>query len=60
LSKIKKGRSAVIDELKIEEFYERDRNKIQNDPIMDKYIPIVKERIQRRFSDSSLVSKHKV
>jgi hypothetical protein len=60
LSKISKGRSAVMGKLKIEEFYERDRNEIKNDPIMDKYILTVKERIQRRFPDSNLFSEHKV
>jgi hypothetical protein len=50
LTKIDKGRSAVADKLLLEEFYQRDRNEIKNDPIMDKYIPIVKEKILQRFS----------
>jgi hypothetical protein len=52
LVKVSKGRSAVAAQLKIEEFYERDRNEIKNDTIMDKYIPLVIERISKRCSDS--------
>jgi hypothetical protein len=48
LGKMNKGRSAVTEKLKIEEFYARDKNDIKNDPIMDKYIPLVKENIRKR------------
>jgi hypothetical protein len=54
LAKVNKGRSAVANKLQVEEFHKRNRNEIKNDPIMDKYGPIVKERIQRRFSLSNL------
>jgi glycosyltransferase involved in cell wall biosynthesis len=49
LVKVNKGRSAVAAKLKIEEFYERDKNDIKNDTIMDKYIPVIKENISKRF-----------
>jgi hypothetical protein len=48
--KMKKGRATSPGDIPIEEFYRRDRNEIKNDTIMDEYIPIVKERIKRRFS----------
>ncbi|GHT46929.1 hypothetical protein AGMMS49965_24750 [Bacteroidia bacterium] len=33
------------------QFIEDDYNEIKNDPIMDKYIPIVKEKIRQRFNN---------
>jgi glycosyltransferase involved in cell wall biosynthesis len=50
LSKIQKGRSAVAAKLKIEEFNQRDCNDIKNDPVMDSYIPLVKENIKKRYA----------
>jgi glycosyltransferase involved in cell wall biosynthesis len=50
LGKVKKGRSAVAKYLSVDEFSSFDHNEIKNDTIMDKYIPLVKENIRRRFS----------
>jgi glycosyltransferase involved in cell wall biosynthesis len=48
LAKIEKGRSAVAAKLTVEEFNKRDCNEIKNDPVMDSYIPLVKENIKKR------------
>jgi hypothetical protein len=48
--KISRGRATSPGSFSLEEFYRRDCNNIKNDPIMDKYIPLVKENILKRFS----------
>jgi hypothetical protein len=42
------NKGPVEDKFSIDEFYARDLNDIQNDPIMDTYIPLVKERLKQR------------
>jgi hypothetical protein len=41
----------------IEEFTRRDYNEVKNDPIMDKYILLIKENIQKRFVTGSYTEK---
>jgi hypothetical protein len=42
------GRTSSPGKLPLEEFYKRDRNEIKHDPIMDKYIQIVKNRLKQK------------
>jgi hypothetical protein len=47
-SRIDLGRASSPGKLSVEEFYNRDHNEIKNDPIMDKYIPLIKNRINQK------------
>jgi hypothetical protein len=35
----------------INDFYDHDRNEIQNDLIMDKYIPLIYENVRKRYGN---------
>ena len=48
VSRIDLGRASSQGKLSPEIFERRDRNDIKNDPVMDKYIPIVKEQLIKR------------
>jgi len=48
-SRIENGRVFSPGKLPIDEFYNRDRNEIKNDTIMDKYIQKVKDNLKLRF-----------
>jgi hypothetical protein len=45
LSRIDLGRASSPGKLFVNDFYDRDHNEIKNDPIMDKYISIIKNRL---------------
>jgi len=45
------GRVSSPGKLPIEEFFNRDRNEIKNDIIMDKYIPIIKENLKKKDNE---------
>jgi hypothetical protein len=49
ISRIDIGRASTIGKLPINEFYNRDRNEIKDDNIMDKYIQKVKDNIKLRY-----------
>jgi hypothetical protein len=51
--KISRGRAVSPNRFSLDEFYRRDCNDIKNDTIMDKYIPLVKENILKRFSEKT-------
>jgi hypothetical protein len=46
-SRIDLGRASSPGKFSVDEFYNRDHNEIKNDPIMDKYIPIIKYRLNQ-------------
>jgi hypothetical protein len=48
LDRIELGRTSSPGKLSVEVFYERDRNEIKNDPIMDKYIQTIKNRLKQK------------
>jgi hypothetical protein len=47
-SRIAQGRAASPGKLTVENFYNRDRNEVKDDTIIDKYIPLVKEKLLLR------------
>ncbi|MCL2066578.1 MAG: glycosyltransferase family 92 protein [Treponema sp.] len=53
ISRIDLGRATSPGKLSIDEFKNRDRNEIKNDPIMDKYIQKVKNNLDFRFNKKS-------
>ena len=44
-----RGRPSSPGKLSVDDFHRRDHNELKNDPIMDKYIPAVQERLKQRF-----------
>jgi hypothetical protein len=48
-SRIDLGRASSPGKLSTTEFYNRDRNEIKNDTIMDKYIPVIKENLSKKI-----------
>ena len=51
-SRIDLGRASSPGKLSIDEFNNRNRNEIQNDPIMDKYINQIKNNLHKRADNS--------
>jgi hypothetical protein len=58
-SRIDLGRASSPGKLTAAEFYRRDRNEVKNDTIMDKFIPIIKERLRQRKHNDFLFQDNK-
>jgi hypothetical protein len=56
-ARIELGRTSSPGKVQIEVFYERDRNEIKNDPIMDKYIQAIKERLKQKNKECNCLIK---
>jgi hypothetical protein len=50
-SRIDLGRASSPGKLPVEEFFRRDHNEIKNDTIMDPFIPLIKERLEKKGNE---------
>lgn len=50
-SRIELGRASSPGKLPVEEFFRRDHNEIKNDTIMDPFIPLIKERLEKNDNE---------
>jgi hypothetical protein len=47
VARIDLGRASSPGKMNAKDFVDRDHNEVKNDPIMDKYIPIIEDKIQK-------------